>query len=257
MEINNTSTKRTLLGLPALALVLGLATSAVHAQTYINSNTTVNTTINSNLYVGASGQGGITNPVVNIVSPAIVANNTVAYNTSTINMQSGQSYSLISVDSSIVNMTGGTVGQLVSILNGTANLIGGTVYDRVDSLGGICNIYGGNSPFGGFNVVARSTGTVNVFGGNAGGYDVDDNGTINFFGYGLTSTLVSSSGLYVLGGTLSDGTSLSGHHLIVSYRSGATPSFTLNNLSAPEPTTIALLSFGGLGALARRRKAGK
>jgi hypothetical protein len=51
IKINNTLTKRTLFGLPALALVLGLTTSAVHATVY-NAATDFSITTNGGLTLG-------------------------------------------------------------------------------------------------------------------------------------------------------------------------------------------------------------
>jgi hypothetical protein len=109
------------------------------------------------------------------------------------------------------------------------------------------NIFGGT--VGGSGVFGIDSGTINIYGGNSGSYNVSNNSQINFFGFGLTSTITSSntsSTTYALNGTLADGTSLSGRSVTRDNTA------TLNLINAPEPGTLSLLALGGAGIIGRR-----
>lgn len=146
--------------------------------------------------------------------------------------------------------------------NPTVNLVtGGSIGGNLFVRGGTVNATGG-SVAGAISVSAISTypSTVNINGGSFGGPLLATyNGTINLYGYGLSSASVTTDYFgflkYELSGHLADHTDITGKTLYT----GSNGAFTLNNSApVPEPAFVqlgALLGCSGIGLLRRRRRA--
>jgi hypothetical protein len=232
------------------ALTMGIFLSALapklaHAQggtTYINTNTTINSFVMTSYAFGASGQGGITNPVISIVSGANMNFNSVAYNTTTVNVTGGNTR-LFLYDSSTLNISGGNVNILQANSSSTVNITGGLT----------------GSPGAPLSIEGHNNALFNISGGTFGkDFYAYDGSIFNFVGTGLTATPNGSLGgffRYDLAGNLSSGDSLTGRSVYVQSSSAA--NFNLNGISglaAPEPTTLALLGLGLLGLGKSRKK---
>jgi PEP-CTERM motif len=242
MKINNISARRTLLGLPAVALVLALTNSAVHATVY-NAATDFSITTNGGTnpwsYGYTLGLGGTFIPFPN--NPA-----GVAVNGSTFDIWRDNSFISSGVPDAFKNI--GTVTSADNVLPGQFALHPG----QTNSYAVLC-----------FTAPTTDTYTLTsqYFVGNTGQTSIDvyknsGSGSPLFSSattsgspvFNSTISLNASDKLYFAVGPSTDGFFADSTPLNVNLVSG---------VSAPEPTTIALLSLGGLGVLARRRKSGK
>jgi hypothetical protein len=215
--------------------------------------------------------GGILSNAINVLDTSVATINggstssISAFNNSIINLRNGTVDSLYTY--STANLTGGNINYLFAASTGTVNIASGTTISGTlfASDTSTINLSGGvvsGSLYG------QNTSIVNLIGGNTNNVYQYDSNIYNLYGTNLTRTLVSTNvtstgavdpindlfSQYALGGTLSDGTSLAGKFLFV--QNGSTGSFNLL-ASIPEPTTLALLTLGGIGLLCRKNKQGK
>ncbi len=226
--------------------------------------------------LAANPRRNSTSPTINVVVGGRMRDNSYAYNSSTINFRGGSVDYLYTHDSTTINVSSGNVGNLFAYDSTTINITGGSVGGELNAYNSsTVNFSGGslglfliahdsstvNFSSGSINsLLDYSSGTVNVSGGYIGGYltaawsstvnlsggsihddlYVDDSGTLNIFGSGLTATLVNpnylngSYSLYSLSGTLRDGTVLTNKNLRV--RNGTGASFHIN------PSTLVTVS---------------
>ncbi len=248
------------LGLVGLPLAFG---AVAQAETItIDSDTTIdadNSFPDTHLPYEVHVIDGDNHPtVVNMVPGGSIGCALEAYDSSTVNVSGGSIGAwLYSLDSSTVNVSGGRIGlELMAAGSSTVNISGGSMshLECLDS--STVNVTGGS--IGGVYAFRCSTVTVNISGGSIGGVyafgsstvnisggsirnglRIRESGTVNVFGSDLNLT----DGL--LTGTLADGTPLAKHVDIF----GDGQLVLHNN---PEPSTLLLLSMGGISLLAYR-----
>lgn len=202
---------------------------AVHAQLYVNADTTLNSTI-SDVVIGESGHGGVTNPIVDIVTGADIVfassyntstvnitGGTVSFsfslsNNSTVSMSGGVANAINGFENSKISMSGGVTNNLVTYNMSTANLSGGRIDNELsvwqDAMltisggtsallmafdNGIVTMSGGgitdNLYGNGGNVFGFHSSIFTITGGSSGHFFAYDNSHFRFFGIGLTSVL--------------------------------------------------------------------
>ncbi len=136
-------------------------------------------------------------------------------------------------------MDGGFVGSYIDIRDTSTFIMnGGTANSYIRADGGVANIYGGSIPS---YLEASGNSTVNVYGGSIDLFHRSFGGTLNIYGQNLVLAA------HRITGTLADGTPLDASYVEFFANGGS-----LNLISVPEPSTIALKGIG-LGAMATRR----
>jgi len=212
-------------GLIAAVLLSGVHQTARAQDAYFGSNATIDYAVNGDTYVGYASQSdrdnGInpTSPTVSLVSGGSLGGLLIAQNSSTVDMSGGEIGDILeAADSSHVNMSGGRIVGFLLAAN--------------------------------TSVVDISSGSVR---GNLAAWN---SGTINFFGTGLSDTLLNANYFgfseYTLSGRLRDGTIIDSKNLYIQ-NTGA--QFTLNNSAVPEPGSIALfVGLAGTVLLVRKRQ---
>jgi hypothetical protein len=183
--------------------LLATSTQKVQAQVYINANTTINNTISSDVIVGQSGHGGVTNPVLDAIVGADVQGSLYTFNTSTMNMNGGTINNALTVNNSTVNMNGGTIRTLQIFDNSTANISGGTVSSVLyTARTSVTNISGGSIE----NLYPFNNSTVNINGGVFNYLLASDSSTVNINSGIVNNTLYNNNAatLNLSGGTVGD-----------------------------------------------------
>jgi PEP-CTERM motif len=228
---------------------------------YINSNTTINSFINQDVYIGQLGHGGITNPTVTINAPA------------NFDVFTG----VIAEQNSIVNMNGGSAWNMFAINNAQINMFGGFVFNGLVSQNTAkLNVKGG----GVSNIYMSGTSEAN-FEGSGGVVELTNSSIFNFTKgtvtdiYGMDSSRLelfmnnasfTNPASNVPKTTLLGGTRNFDQYIITGRLAGATP-ITFNywyqtgspssgtiQAAIPEPTTLALFAVGGVGFVGRLRR---
>lgn len=240
----------------------------------VNAGATIRSTGN-----GQPAISGDTGSIVN-VSGGTVAATTASGDLGGINIGAG----------SALSVTGGTIsgsannpnGVIVNNATVTAALTGGSIagvqarrstFNLGTSvatqvrIGGNVAISNGVFAFG-EAAVDVTGGTFTNYGGVTGAAFVTlGNNNINFFGTSLVLSAPTPGSLVYVGsytgnyytftsGTFADGQSAVGLRLFDATGTGASGGFTVTSVgsTAPEPSTLALISFAALGLIARRRK---
>jgi PEP-CTERM motif len=244
-------------------LVIGL-TQTARAQLYINSNTTINSGLTQNVFIGQLGHGGITNPTVAIIAGAAQSSSfiTQAEGTSVVNMSGGSLAFLVGQASSTINITGGTI---TSGLDGFGNSrldVRNASIKNLYMSGTSQAIYAASMPAGGVVELTNSSifsfpkGTLTDIYGM-------DNAQIQLYinNFSYTNPVSNVPKTTVLGGTrnfdqyiitgrFGDAATITFNYW---YQSGS-QSFVQINAAIPEPTTLALFAVGGVGVVARLRR---
>ena len=213
----------------ATLAALCLAAHPAAAQTYYYpGNTTINSSVGGDAFVGYSEAYTLSSPTVNLVSGGDIGGDLEAYNSSIVNISGGIVDDLLwTFGSSTSNVSSGSVGSYLYITqNSNANVSGGTF-----------------GQYEGVNFVDATT------------------GSFNFVGSGLTAiqdytdpTPLGGTD-YKLTGRLQNGQNVTGD--VVEVTSGA-KMFTFNSsVAAPEPSSVTLLGLvmlctGGLLLKARK-----
>jgi len=267
-----------LLIVPALAL-LSIISEPAHSQTsYISTDTTINTDLNSVIVGYANALDFVSNtngtsPTVDLVSPGS-ALSISEYNSSTLNINGGSVSTFVrtfdnsrvfltdgSVDFgftakgiSRVHIDGGMTSNIEMLANSRLSVTAGDIESVLTTDHAVATVSGGMiNDF----LEADGNSVINVWGGMFMCLFVQDNGHINLFGMDLTAILVDPNYLdfytqYTLSGQLADGTDLTGTCLNI--ENNGVASFSLTNV--PEPGMFAYLSTAalGIGMLVRRRR---
>jgi hypothetical protein len=247
-------------------LVMGL-TQTARAQLYINSNTTLNTALAQDVFIGQTGHGGVTNPTVNIVAGATQSSSfyTMADGTSTVNMTGGSIHYLDAQGNAQVNVTGGTVTGAIGALGNSKFDIRGVITP---------NILQYNTSQVTFNAAMQSGAVVELTGSSVFNfqkgtvtdiYGMDSSRVelfINDFSYTIGATNVPKTTLiggtrnfdqYILTGRLAGAAPITFNYWWVA----DSPAFVHINAAIPEPTTLALFAIGSVGFVGRLRRSRK
>lgn len=250
-----TNINRGIIALTAALALLGLTRSAKAQFNYFTSDTTINDAVTGIAVVGyanvtdLSSRTNGTSPTIQLVSGGAISDRFDIYNASQVFISGGNvAKTLNAFDSSVVTMSGGLLQRNVNV-DSTLNLLGGTVNQSVTIRNqGVLNYRGGvlgaNFPSNLITIQVRDQGTLNLFGTNITlALDNPDS-----FGYST----------YTLGGSLLDGTDLTGKSVEIQNGTGA--SFAINPTVVPEPGFYQMSAFvlmGGIGLWRMRsRRAG-
>lgn len=239
-----------------------LATAAQTQTVFVTFNSTINFTVAEDVVVGYGSQEDLdnrvngTSPILNITGGATLEGYATAFNSSQVNMSSGNVVrDLIASDTSTINLSGGSVDtSLLASDNSRVYITDGSVQSLFALENSIANVSGGSIA----SVYTNSR--VNYTGGNvSNGLYASVNGVLHIYGTNLSSVLTNpnanggSSSLYTLSGTLLDGTSVDGKEVYIQNQSNAR--FFLHN-AVPAPSSVAVFLIGALplGGLALRRR---
>lgn len=166
-----------------------------------------------------------------------LADQTLSYDESILNVAAGEIFSIYMRESSIANIFGGHVRSVFVWDSATAVLsAGGSVFSlSAEGEFATVNVTGGTVE----KIPVNEGATANLYRGNVGGLGVRDSGTINIYGYGFS---YDPSAGALNGGQLSgfwlDGTAFQ----IDLYDPETYDSINL----VPEPASLLFLLFGGL-----------
>jgi PEP-CTERM motif len=244
-------------------LVMGL-TQTAQAQLYINSNTTINSALTQDVFIGQVGHGGVTNPTVAITAGATQSSALYiqAEGTSVVNMSGGNINWFVGRDNSIMNITGGTISSGLDGFDNSRLDVRNASIKNVYMGGSSQMIYESTMTAGGVVELTNSSifnfpkGTVTDI------YGMDSSQAqlfINNFTYTRPAANVPKTTVlggtrnfdqYIMTGRLAGGAPITFNYW---YEVGS-PAFLQANFAIPEPTTLALFAVGGVGFVGRLRR---
>ncbi len=250
------------------AICVFASASRIEAQNvYFPNNITLNEIITlDSAIVGYANDGDYnadprrnpTSPTITLATGGHIRGFLRAYNSSTVNVDGGSvDFYLYAFDNSTVNITNSFLnGNIEASHTSTVTLSNSYVPGYIQSNNSSrINITSG---FIEGDLFAMDNGTFNISGGVLYG-DMLASGasTMNLFGTGLTAVPATSpypnSDLYLLSGTLADGTILDNKNLYL--QSGTGAHFFINPTPVPEPGSMAFLLISGItsGIVLKRR----
>lgn len=260
--------------------------SAAYAQTYIffPNNATINYTVFGETVIGYANNTDYKNkkngssPTINIKNGSGF-DSVLTYNHSITNVSGGTiPGGLIAQDFSQGAITGGSFSLLATDNSSKFTINGGSFFNGIYAYNTSSITFRGGSSN---NLTAFNISAINVQGGSVNYVQIFDNSlmnitggvinsflayqnsTLNLYGAGMSATLINAqsnvggiiTSQYVLSGTLSDGSDLTGKQLFI--QNNTSPRVFLHNAAVPEPGSLALL-FGmgtvGVCVLRKRRR---